>query len=224
MGNAISRFRFSTIGGLLPTGFATSGEVEDYALSVINPLQTWHNFDNPVDVNNQDGPSPLDALLVINELNLFTFSDPNTGILDLPATPPPYLDVNNDGFVSPLDALLVINALPSSANRPAQGIVVTSGPTAAGSSTATGGATPRAAMSVIALPQLATGEASKFAGRAAAVAAISAPRRSEHNPLDLAIRSFDAPKTSQNDIPMSSWNPRAKEHETDMLDDLFAAW
>ena len=53
--------------------------------------------------------SPLDALLIINELN-------NSGsrLLSPPAedlAPPPFIDVNGDNFVAPLDALLVINHL-----------------------------------------------------------------------------------------------------------------
>lgn len=76
-------------------------------------LMSWCNMDSPFDVNNQEGTSPLDALLVINELNERQVSHQVTGRLDLPATPPPFLDVNNDSFLSPIDVLLVINHLPA---------------------------------------------------------------------------------------------------------------
>jgi len=73
----------------------------------------WHNPENPFDVNAMNGTTPLDALLIINELTSRAFSDPSDGRLNAIANPPPFLDVNNDGFASPLDALLVINELPS---------------------------------------------------------------------------------------------------------------
>ena len=90
--------------------------MEDHQIEISNV--SWHNFDNPFDVNGVDGTSPLDALLVINELADRVFSDPITGQLPLVGSPPPYLDVNNDGVVSPLDPLLVINALPSTSGPP----------------------------------------------------------------------------------------------------------
>jgi len=90
--------------------------VEDHQIEISNV--SWHNFDNPFDVNGVDGTSPLDALLVINELTDRVFSDPITGHLSVVGSPPPYLDVTNDGVVSPLDALLVINELPSTSRAP----------------------------------------------------------------------------------------------------------
>ena len=72
-------------------------------------LTPWQNAVLPVDVTNDGVVSPLDALLIINELN-------NSGsrLLSPPAedlAPPPFIDVNGDNFVAPLDALLVINHL-----------------------------------------------------------------------------------------------------------------
>ena len=107
----IARFRLSTEGNLEPTGSAFDGEVEDYQLEIATV--SWHNFDDPFDVNGLNGASPLDALLVINELTDRLFSDPETGVLVVDGRPPPFLDVTNDGIVSPLDALQVINELPS---------------------------------------------------------------------------------------------------------------
>lgn len=75
-----------------------------------NPKST--NLVNPLDVNNDSSVTPLDALVVINDLNTH-------GARQLP--PPPvqsaWLDTNEDGFVSPLDVLVVINEL----NRAAVG-------------------------------------------------------------------------------------------------------
>ena len=69
----------------------------------------WHNVVRRHDVNADDHVVPLDALLVINDLNTL-------GARTLPAPtaelqPPPYLDVNGDGSVSPIDALQVITEL-----------------------------------------------------------------------------------------------------------------
>ncbi|MEM8736334.1 MAG: dockerin type I domain-containing protein, partial [Planctomycetota bacterium] len=67
----------------------------------------WHNETNAYDVNQDGFVSPIDALLVVNELNaqgaraLAELMDDH--LLDI--------DSNNDGFISPLDALLVINEL-----------------------------------------------------------------------------------------------------------------
>ena len=74
----------------------------------MNPAP-WQNAVFPVDVTDDGIVSPLDALLIINELN-------NSGarLLSPPDednAPPPFIDVNGDNFVAPLDALLVINYL-----------------------------------------------------------------------------------------------------------------
>jgi hypothetical protein len=81
-------------------------EYRGLTLSVVQPLAARTNPRNPLDVNDDTDISPLDALLVINELN------DNTPSLQAEREPEPlYLDVNADGSVSPLDALLVINEL-----------------------------------------------------------------------------------------------------------------
>jgi len=68
----------------------------------------------PLDVNGDGVIVPLDALLIINELNA-------NGSHPLPDPPPldwgRYIDTNSDGSVAPIDALLVINHL--NANTPA---------------------------------------------------------------------------------------------------------
>lgn len=72
--------------------------------------QPWHNPQLPADVNGDTAVTPLDALIIINELN-------RSGSHALPAPPappfmpPPYLDANGDNFVYPVDALIVINYL-----------------------------------------------------------------------------------------------------------------
>ena len=80
----------------------------------------WQNPINPWDVDGNDGPesvTPLDALLVINELSRHDVSAFGTGMLPElgpdDSSPPPFVDVNGDNIVSPLDALMVINRLSS---------------------------------------------------------------------------------------------------------------
>jgi hypothetical protein len=75
----------------------------------------WQNYANSLDVNGDTQVVPLDALLVINELNQRTLT---SAIGQLPALspdfqPPPYFDVTGDGFVLPIDALIIINYLNS---------------------------------------------------------------------------------------------------------------
>ncbi|MHB8956711.1 MAG: putative Ig domain-containing protein [Pirellulaceae bacterium] len=70
------------------------------------PPGAFHNAANPLDVNADEYVSPLDALLVINELNR-RGSRVLTGNNDTGC----YVDVSGDDFVSPRDALLVINSL-----------------------------------------------------------------------------------------------------------------
>jgi hypothetical protein len=68
----------------------------------------WKNAVRATDVNNDGLVTPLDALLVIIDLNS------NGPRLLTPATPfSPFIDVNGDGAVAPLDALLVIIELNS---------------------------------------------------------------------------------------------------------------
>ncbi len=82
--------------------------------ATFQPIASAHNPDNPLDVDADGFVVPLDALLIINELNTPTFTDPTTGrIIGVPQGQTRYPDVNDDGYVTPVDALLVINQLNS---------------------------------------------------------------------------------------------------------------
>jgi hypothetical protein len=115
-GSTYVRFRLSRTGNLTPEGLALNGEVEDYRVDIVSQLP-WQNEDNPLDVDDSNAVVPLDALLVINELNERVVSDPVTGLLPNPPVEPGvpenlgYVDVDGDGYASPRDALLVINHL-----------------------------------------------------------------------------------------------------------------
>jgi hypothetical protein len=79
-------------------------------ISVIANQFPWQNPLNYRDVNADGYVSPIDALLIINDLNFRGPRKlPNPPMP--PLEPPPYLDASGDGFVSPLDALLIINYL-----------------------------------------------------------------------------------------------------------------
>ncbi|MGE0758627.1 MAG: GEVED domain-containing protein [Pirellulaceae bacterium] len=111
-GQTYARFRLSSAGGLSPTGLADDGEVEDHAIQVLgNP---WRNPNLGMDVDNSGHVVPLDALIIINELN-------RNGPHALPNPPtspvPPYLDANGDTFVTALDVLAVVNYLNSVAGE-----------------------------------------------------------------------------------------------------------
>lgn len=65
-----------------------------------------HNFFDPEDVNDDGSVSPVDALIVVNEMNT-PGSQPNAN----------FTDVNADGHRSPLDALMVINRINRGGGR-----------------------------------------------------------------------------------------------------------
>ena len=67
----------------------------------------YQNPNNKYDVTGEGNVTPLDALLIINQLS----RGGATPIQNLGSIAPPYLDVNGDFWVTPLDALLVINEL-----------------------------------------------------------------------------------------------------------------
>jgi hypothetical protein len=69
----------------------------------------WHYLDVPEDVDASGDVVPLDALLIVNDLNnrgARQLSDPTEG-----DSPPPYYDVSGDGWLTSLDALRVVNWL-----------------------------------------------------------------------------------------------------------------
>ena len=93
----------------------SDGDYESAVTTVNITLDTpfpWHNGLDPLDVDGEDGITPFDALLIINQLN----SGENPQLPETRPRPlaPPFLDTDPDNFVAPFDALLVINEL----NRP----------------------------------------------------------------------------------------------------------
>jgi hypothetical protein len=99
---------------LSPNGFAEDGEVEDHQIELqANPRR---NPDNGLDVDQSGIVVPLDALIVINDLNRNGPRQlPNPPVN--PPPPPPFLDTNGDGFVTAQDVLVIINFLNSGAGE-----------------------------------------------------------------------------------------------------------
>ena len=80
--------------------------VDSFVVTVPIP---WHNFSNPLDVDDSRDVSPLDVLVIINDLNLNSSRRLPAG--QNPLDQRKYIDVDDDGFATALDALLVINFL-----------------------------------------------------------------------------------------------------------------
>lgn len=112
-----------------PTGTTTGSDTFQYTVRddagaisnsatvtiTINPAPPlWQNPPRVMDVNNDTFTTPIDALLIINELNVNTLNlGPDRRLPTNGAAPPPFYDVNGDGFLTPNDSLIVINFLNS---------------------------------------------------------------------------------------------------------------
>jgi hypothetical protein len=104
---SFSTFVPSGSGALFNPWFLTFTQTNPATLA----YQPWHNFVNSVDVDGSGQLIPLDALLVINELNQRTVSNAQGTLPNSRSTSTYYYDVTSDGNVFPIDALQVINAL-----------------------------------------------------------------------------------------------------------------
>ena len=74
----------------------------------------WHNVLQPLNVSGEPGGTidPLDALIVINEINDPKYSNHGSLVQDVPPGQSlPYFDVTCDSSVDPLDVLSIINAI-----------------------------------------------------------------------------------------------------------------
>ncbi len=87
-----------------------SGEpaMQSFDLRLLDNDSKWHNYASPLNVDGDQGISPLDVLAIVNYLNSDLSKDLFSATVP---TPPMYIDTDDDQTVSPLDALLVINFL-----------------------------------------------------------------------------------------------------------------
>jgi hypothetical protein len=87
------------------------------ATVVIDVLYGWQNPLHPVDVNGDGQASPIDPLLIVNDLA-------RHGERGLPSppvppeVPPPFLDFNGNGYVSAFDALKALETLNATGAGP----------------------------------------------------------------------------------------------------------
>ena len=82
-----------------------AGGINDIWLNGVH--QGWSNPRLPMDVNRDGQISPLDALILINEIN----KGGSGRMLGSPDSVSYYLDPDNDGFLAPLDVLVLVNWL-----------------------------------------------------------------------------------------------------------------
>ena len=102
----------------IDAGGLTLDPPKQFVITVLANPFPWHNSAERLDVNADTFVSPIDALRIINELNLRRLTDMwGTLPATRPATVEVYYDVRADGYVSAIDALLIINHL----NRQAEG-------------------------------------------------------------------------------------------------------
>ena len=84
-----------------------TGQPSNVATVTIRVLGSLHqNPDNHMDVNADGFISPIDVLIIVNDINYR-----GSRMLPDDFVTPPYIDVNGNGGVDPLDALMVINYL-----------------------------------------------------------------------------------------------------------------
>jgi hypothetical protein len=111
---------------------------------------SWRNSAISFDTNNDGFVSSIDALLILDSINLegsrrLRFPTGNVA-------PPPFYDVSGDAFVSPIDALLVLNELNRIAAERRGAASAQS--TAAGTRAATKSTTPDVALWAAAVDEL----------------------------------------------------------------------
>ncbi len=99
---------------LVPLVITATGDAGDvvskaFDITVVLVRSAHHNYNLPQDVNGDGYVSPIDALIIINEIN-------SNGAHPIPiggeGEPPLHrIDVNGDGMITPIDLLLIINFL-----------------------------------------------------------------------------------------------------------------
>jgi hypothetical protein len=87
-------------------GSPTLDDFETFEV-MVGDRSPWQNYMDPHDVNRDGFISPLDALLIINDLNVYG----SRVLSNLPTNGSSFVDVDGNNIVSPIDALLVINLL-----------------------------------------------------------------------------------------------------------------
>ena len=134
LGGSIGRFKFLAsdddilqLEGDFLLAAPVFDETEFFHVVTLNGTEIFlsgpHPWQNPVsrlDANTDTEVSPIDALVIINELN-----STQSGPLPVPVperAPPMYYDTNGDNFITPIDVLIVINFLNMNASAEGESI------------------------------------------------------------------------------------------------------
>lgn len=107
----------SPAGGVAMVDVTANTATQDVDFGFQVGTSLWHNAANPYDVNDDGIVSPLDVLLIVNDINA-------NGARDLrnSNTPsPPYIDVTGENLVSALDVLQVVNYINSHRSGSSEG-------------------------------------------------------------------------------------------------------
>ncbi len=121
--NAAWLAKFGTtldINNYLGTSFRTASVVafgaETSTLQIETNTQPYYNASIPADVNGDRSVSPVDVLILINELKKSGSNVPLNAMAAPVDSPTMYFDTDGDQFLSPIDVLLVINELNKRSN------------------------------------------------------------------------------------------------------------
>lgn len=85
------------------------GEISNFSLVTVDIYSAFQNQRLALDVDADGSITPLDVLVVVNDLNANSSRALPTNVPDTA----PYIDTDGDGFVGPLDVLRVVNFLNS---------------------------------------------------------------------------------------------------------------
>lgn len=91
--------------GRLPANVTAGAATADIDFAFVDSISPWQNPTNSNDVNGDELVSPIDVLLIVNEIN--AGGARNLAGSGIPTNP--FIDVSGDTILSALDALLVIN-------------------------------------------------------------------------------------------------------------------
>jgi len=92
--------------------FGQVGQFADRDYIDVDDGLSWHHWRRPTDVNADGLVTPLDVLLVINEINARRYSQPGVALPPRPAASTlPYFDVDADERCDAADVLVIVNEI-----------------------------------------------------------------------------------------------------------------
>ncbi|MCY2989560.1 MAG: pre-peptidase C-terminal domain-containing protein [Planctomycetota bacterium] len=209
VGPTYARFRLSTTAGLLPTGLAAAGEVEDYLVTI--ERSPWQNPSNRFDVDGSKLVTPIDVLTEINYVN----SHPD-GSLPTVGTegPPPYYDVDGNGRAEPADILAIISEINSPTKNVTSGGEGESAPVA---QAATAGSVVSIGQeSLVSAPAAMSVSGSTIDS---SVATLNSASSNAAGTYGVAPAFVGPSKNLQSDLTLRSTSPKKPNHLNDILAD-----